>query len=540
MSDSNSDNKQNLAIDTDSINKLNSLGSDVAEDSYENYIDRSTRWWNVPHLRLLHFGIFLVTLSSTNNGYDGSMLNGLQSLPRWHDKMGDPTGYVLGHLSNGTIYGSLVSVLFAPYICDKWGRRAGIVIGQGINLVGSILQGLSTNYGFFLASRIILGLGTGISTVASPTLVSEVSYPSLRGPSTAFYNTCWYLGAVIAAWVTYGTRNIASDYCWRIPSYLQGAIPLIQVLTIFMVPESPRYYISKGKYEKAEKMLRKYHTGYGTDELSEGLVKFEMKEIETAIEMEKLQTNTSYLDFIKLKNFRKRLFLVLYTPCLMQLSGNGLVSYYLNKVLNSIGITSATKQLEINGCLMVYNMVLAMAAAFIIKYFRRRTLFLSSIAGMLICYVLWTILSALAAKNDYPTSLSNGVLAFIFLYYAAYDLGMNGLPILYVTEILPYTHRAKGVNLFALGQTCTLIFNGYVNPIGMDAIDWQYYIVWCSNLAVEFVVVWFFYPETSGRTLEEVAEVFGDDFSKTIYLPNQAKAQLDLDDKVKVQHQEDV
>lgn len=540
MSDSNSDsNKQNLVIDSDSIKKETSLGSDPVE-TFEDYIDTSTRWWSVPHLRLLNFGIFLVTLSSTNNGYDGSMLNGLQSLPIWHEKMGDPTGYVLGHLSNGTIYGSLVSVLIAPYISDIFGRRAGIVVGQTLNLIGSILQGASTNYGFFLASRIVMGLGTGISTVASPTLVSEVSYPSLRGPCTAFYNTCWYLGAVIAAWVTYGTRTIDDDYCWRIPSYLQGAIPFIQIITIFFVPESPRYYISKGKYDKAEKMLRKYHIGYSTNERDVGLVQFEMKEIETAIELEKIQTQTSYLDFIKLKNFRKRLFLVLYTPCLMQLSGNGLVSYYLNKVLNSIGITSSTKQLQINGCLMIYNMVLAMSAAFIIKYFRRRTIFLSSIAGMLVCYILWTILSALAVKNDYPTSLSNGVLAFIFLYYAAYDLGMNGLPILYVTEILPYTHRAKGVNLFALGQTCTLIFNGYVNPIGMDAIDWKYYIVWCSNLAAELVIVYFFYPETSGRSLEEVAEVFGDDFGKTIYLPNQAKAVLETDGKVKTEHQEEV
>lgn len=262
--------------------------------------------------------------------------------------------------------------------------------------------------------------------------------------------------------------------------------------------------------------MKKNHIGFSTDPRDLGLVDFEMKEIQATIELEKLTTKSSYMDFIKLPTFRKRTFLIIYTPMIMQLSGNGLVSYYLNKVLNSIGITDSDKQLQINGFLMLYNMILSMGVAFIVKFFKRRLMFLVSLSCMLISYILWTILSALADQRGYPKALSNGVLAFIFLYYAAYDIGFNGLPILYITEILPYTHRAKGLNISQFMQTLTLIYNGYVNPVAMDAIGWKYYIVWTVYLSVELVVVFFFFPETrlhKDVTLEEIGQIFGDEMA---------------------------
>ena len=268
--------------------------------------------------------------------------------------------------------------------------------------------------------------------------------------------------------------------------------------------------------DKAEAILRKFHTGNSNDPKDLALVDFEMKEIQAALELEKMANRTSYLDFIRVKSFHRRLFICIYIPCLMQLSGNGLVSYYLNKVLNSIGITGETKQLEINGCLMIYNMVLSMSFSACFNLFKRRFLFLTSLCLMLTFYIIWTALSAVNVQKGYPQSYGSGVLAMIFLYYASYDIGMNGLPILYLTEILPYSHRAKGVNIFQFVEKIALIYNGYVNPIAMDAIDWKYYIVWCCYLATEIVVVFFFFPETSGYTLEEVAKVFGDDVNTTV------------------------
>lgn len=160
-------------------------------------------WYKVPHLRYLNFCILLISLSSATLGYDSSMLNGLQSLGYWRDYMGNPTGTTLGALTNGTIFG------------------------------------LSTNYAFFLVSRIIAGAGLILSMVSSPALISEIAYPTHRHVTTTFFNTNYYIGAAIAAWVTFGTSDIDNDYSWRIPSYLQASLSVIQLSLFWMIPESP-------------------------------------------------------------------------------------------------------------------------------------------------------------------------------------------------------------------------------------------------------------------------------------------------------------
>ncbi|EGW34642.1 uncharacterized protein SPAPADRAFT_57693 [Spathaspora passalidarum NRRL Y-27907] len=510
--------KDNQIIDQESVSDHLDLQEHILEKGeIDQYLYLDKPWYKYKHFLILHWFVFLVTLTSTNNGYDGSMLNGLQVLDDWQHAMGHPTGAVLGALANGNTFGGLISFGFAAWFSDKFGRKTSIVVGQSFTILGAILQGASTNYAFFICARIILGAGFGLSTVSSPSLISELSYPKFRDTCTALYNTFWYFGAIIAAWVTFGTQPIPSAYAWRIPSYLQGALPLVQVLLFWWVPESPRYLISKGKDDKAREILHTFHCGNDGTEQAHRLVEFEVKEIKAALELEKVSNNASYFDFVTIPTFRRRLFLLIFTAVIMQLSGNGLVSYYLNKVLDTIGITDAKKQLEINGCLMIYNMVISWAAASVCQYLRRRTMFLSCITGMLVAYVIWTILSARFALGGFTdTSLANGVLAMIFLYYLAYDIGANGLPVLYVTEILPYSHRAKGLNVFFFSQNVILLYNGFVNPIAMDAIEWKYYIVYCCILAVELVLVYFFYVETSGYTLEEVARAFGDDPETTL------------------------
>lgn len=496
---------------------------------YEGNIDELAKldkpWYKYGYLVKLNLLIFLVTLTSTNNGYDGSMLNGLQSLSSWQKAMSHPTGATLGALSNGNTFGAILSTVCSSYLSDKFGRKYTIMGGQFITIIGACLQGASTNYAFFLSSRFVIGFGSGIATIPSPSIISEISYPTHRPTATAFYNCCWYLGALIAAWVTYGTRTLPTAYSWKIPSYLQGAIPAIQIAFFFMVPESPRYLVSKGRVDEAEAILTKWHGGGSSDERALKLVRFEMKEIEAALESEKERNQTKYSDFLRIPSFRKRLFLCIFTATFMQLSGNGLISYYLNLVLNSIGITEEKKQLELNGWLMFFNLIVASVASSVASMFRRRSMFLLCIGLMLVFFVIWTALSAVNQQRNFEQKgLGTGVLAMIFLYYAAYDIGANGIAVLYVTEILPYSHRTKGYNIFNFWIQVVVLFNGFVNPIAMKAITWKYYIVYCCVLAVELTVVYFFYPETSGYSLEEVAQVFGDDNLTTINFVQQVSS----------------
>lgn len=216
------------------------------------------------------------------------------------------------------------------------------------------------------------------------------------------------------------------SWAWRIPSLLQGALPLVQVLFVFLLPESPRWLVLKGREEEARKVLVKYHAG---GDNNSPLVDFEMREIVEQIEFDKRNAGTSYMEFLKTPGNRHRLFLTLMVPTMMQLSGNGLVSYYLHLVLNSIGMTSSVQQLRINGGLMIFNWGTALASASFVEIAGRRKLFLFSMMGMLTSYVIWTILSAINQERDFKdSSLGKGVLTMIFIYYLSYNAGLNGMP----------------------------------------------------------------------------------------------------------------
>lgn len=469
-------------------------------------------WYKYKHLLRLNCALSIPMLTSATSGYDGSLLNGLQSLTVFMHTMGDPTGAVLGALANGLVLGFIFTCWFSPWLSDKYGRKICIYVGASLMLIGVIIQTAANGYACFLVGRLVIGAGACTSGVGSPTLISETAHPRQREIMTALFNTLWYLGATIAAWVTFGTYFMhSSSWAWRIPSLIQGLPCLIQLLFTHLIPESPRYYVAQGRIADAKKVLMEYHTGNDQSEQSLALIEFELGEIKQAIEIEKLQKQAKFKTFFQTKaNFHR--FLIAFTvPIMMQFSGNSLVSYYLVKVLISIGITSSKKQLIINAILMLYNMIIAWVAITFVSKVNRRRMFLTCLSSMMCCYIVWTALSAINQQRDFKDkSLANGVLAMIFLYYAAYDIGLCGLPYLYLTECLPYNLRSKGVLIFFSMNQLTSVFNGFINPIAMDAIEWRYYIVWTCFLAFEIVVAYFLFPETRGYSLEEVAHVFGD------------------------------
>lgn len=192
---------------------------------------------------------------------------------------------------------------------------------------------------------------------------------------------------------------------------------------------------------------------------------------------------------------------------MIQWCGNGLVSYYLIPVLNNIGITNPEMQNLINGILQIFNYFTAIAAACTVDRVGRRRLFLISTAGMGVAFVIWTAISAVN-QQGMQKGLGIGVVVMIFVFFFFYNIAMNPIPMAYMLEILPFTLRAKGITVFNTAQMCSGIFNGFVNPIALDAIGWKYYIVYVVLVIVWGVMIWFCYPETKGYSLEEVALIF--------------------------------
>ncbi|KAI8943380.1 hypothetical protein NX059_001395 [Plenodomus lindquistii] len=484
-------------------------------------------WYRVPYLLRLNLLLLMPLMSSAVAGYDGSLMNGLQALPSWKRDFGNPQGHVLGAVNAAQSAGCVVVLPIVGILADKLGRRWTLLIGGVTIIIASIIQSVAVNLGMFIFSRALVGAGAITIIQPSPLLISELSYPTHRGILTALYWTFYYLGAILAAWSTYGLQKSSpeSHWAWRGPSILQGALPAMQLVFWWYLPESPRWLIANGRHEDARALLAKYHAG---GDSQHPLVKFEMIEITQAIELDAQTKDTKWSAVVAPVN-RKRIFITVFLGIMSQWAGNSVVSYYLTLVLDSVGVTDPDDQTLINGLLQVFNFGAAVMAAFLVDRLGRRTLFNWSGIGMTISFVIWTACSARfdMAGGD---GLGIAVIAFIFIYFFHYDIAYTPLVIAYSTEILPYNIRSKGLSLLLTVIYSSLVLLSFVTPIALENIGWRYYILFCCLLVLSVVVNWFILPETRGRSLEEISDLFEN--TEVAEIAEQTKLELGNTDHV--------
>ncbi|EHL01749.1 putative Lactose permease [Glarea lozoyensis 74030] len=455
-------------------------------------------------MRSLYIALMFAVLTSATNGYDGSMMNGLQALDEWKASFNNPNAATRGLLNAIMSVGSIVALPITPYIADIFGRRIGVITGCVIMIVGVVLQSIGINIEMFIASRFFIGFGVAIAHGAAPLLIAELTHPQHRAIFTTIYNSTWYFGSIVAAWLTYGTFKIDSAWSWRIPSMVQAAPSVIQLVAIWMVPESPRYLIAKGKDEQALNILAKAHA---RGNIEDELVQIEYREIRDTIKLEQEYESNGWVELFKTKGNRRRLIILVSLGFFSQWSGNGLVSYYMDDVLKGAGVLDPQLRLEINGILNIINFATALTMCFFIDKFGRRPLFLFATGGMLMAFVAWTIAAAQFVKTAVKAA-GTAEIFFIFLYYVFYNSAWSGLLVGYGVEILPYKLRAKGLTIMFLAVDLALFFNSYVNPVALDHLGWKYYIVYDCWLAFELGIVYFFFIETRNTPLEEIVKYF--------------------------------
>ena len=112
-----------------------------------------------------------------------------------------------------------------------------------------------------MGGRFLLGFGNSLAQMASPLLLTEIVHPQHRGPVTAIYNCLWNAGALLVSCIAWGTSNIASNWSWRSITLLQVLPSAVQLAGIWWVPESPRYLINKERHDEALDILAKWHAG---------------------------------------------------------------------------------------------------------------------------------------------------------------------------------------------------------------------------------------------------------------------------------------
>lgn len=349
-------------------------------------------------------------------------MNGLQALPQWNSDFGYPTGYILGLVNAIMPIAMFLALPILPWITDRFGRKVPIFIGSAGVIVASLIQLFSVNYGMFVFSRAILGFCGSFMIQPSALLIAELAYPTHRGKYTAAFFTMYYFGGIIASWITFACQNLHGSLAWKVPTIFQAALPLVQVCLIWFVPESPRWLVAKDRVQDASELLYRIHDPTPESQL----VARELSEMVESIHMEKEASLTTWRSLFATPGNRKRVAVAICVGLFAQWNGVAVVSYYLSKVLTSVGITSTFDQTLINGMLQIFNFGAALTGAFLVDRLGRRLLFLWSTAGMLVSYIVWTACSAVNAETG-SSAAGIMVVVCLFFYYFHYDIAYTPL-----------------------------------------------------------------------------------------------------------------
>ena len=362
----------------------------------------------------------------------------------------------------------------------------------------------------FVFARIFLGHGIVYAIVAGSALLGELGHPKERPFLGSMFNAFYSVGALLGAGIVLETIKIQSNWSWRLPSMLQAAPSVIQIVTVFMIPESPRWLVAKDRQEEALELLIHYHA---EGDASNPLPHAEFAEIKKAIEIENEERKRGWLEMFQSPAMRRRALVSGFLGVFCQFSGNALISQYLIVILEMIGIKDGYLALKFSVGREAWGFIVCFTLASITPRFPRRRMYLLCTTCLLLCYTAWTVAQArqMITKSD---AAGIAVIFFIFLYTPCYNIAYNALTYVYLIELWPFYARTKGVTWFQLWSRTASTFGGQVNPIGLKKIQWKYLFVYIAFLCFEIVFIYFLFPETHGKTLEELTFLFESEAEK--------------------------
>lgn len=230
----------------------------------------------------------------------------------------DPS--IVGLMIAATSIGAFVSFFPASYMADIFGRKWCVAIGSFLVILGSVIQvAVQSHWGFF-GARILAGIGTGTAQTAAPLLATEIAHPRQRQTATALYNACWCLGSIASAAVTFATLSMSTSWSWRVPCVLQAYWPVSQLVGLLLVPESPRWLVSKNRNDEALKILARYHANGNVDD---ELVQHEFHQICNTIAAE-ARDPRAWSSFFSSRGDAHRLVICILVGLMQEWAGNGM------------------------------------------------------------------------------------------------------------------------------------------------------------------------------------------------------------------------
>eukprot|EP00411_Alexandrium_monilatum_P076721 CAMPEP_0175495974 /NCGR_PEP_ID=MMETSP0096-20121207/4065_1 /TAXON_ID=311494 /ORGANISM="Alexandrium monilatum, Strain CCMP3105" /LENGTH=550 /DNA_ID=CAMNT_0016797967 /DNA_START=1 /DNA_END=1653 /DNA_ORIENTATION=+ len=426
-----------------------------------------------------------------------------------HDPQDLPSAYVqfLGFgsslLQAGAAAGAL---LLAPPLAGRLGRREAMLAGSVVTVVGVLPQMLTTYVPYFLLVRFVAGIGIGIVTYALPMFISEIAPTSIRGALGASMQLTTTIGSVIASllnlapWFTY-------EFSFSLPAYPA----IIVALGIFCFPMSPRFAILKwgrqgDPQQGADRALASLRRLRGNDELARA----ELLELQECLSAEAQEAPWGVI--LRDPSLRRRVLLANMLQWLQQFTGVNAILSYGPSLFRSSGVP--LNELLCAVITNLFNVVGTLVMVFIIDRLGRRFLLLLAAACMGIFMGVSALLAhmiSVASDDSSRTTLGWCLLFCVCGYMASFAIGWGGVPWVYPSEIFPMDVKEKALSTSVFSQWAANFLIAYLVPVQVNLMKpvgtFAFYTV-C--LVVAFILVYLFIPETAGRSLEEMDQLFGD------------------------------
>lgn len=427
------------------------------------------------------------------------------TLPDWKKSL------ITSILSAGTFFGAI----FAGDLADWFGRRTTIIAGCIIFIIGVILQTASSSLGLLVAGRLIAGFGVGFVSAIIILYMSEIAPKKVRGALVSGYQFCITIGILLASCVDYGTQNRRNTGSYRIPIAIQMLWALILGIGLFLLPESPRYFVRKGNLEKATHVLTRLR---GEPEGSE-YIQQELAEIVAnhEYEMSVIPQGGYFKTWAScftggLRNPSsnlRRTILGTSLQMMQQWTGINFIFYFGTTFFQEL--KTIHNPFLIGLVTTLVNVCSTPISFYIIEKYGRRSILIWGALGMVVCEFIVGIVGVTKGRiSENDPAAVRAQIAFIcfYIFFFATTWGPGAWVV--IGEIFPLPIRSRGVALSTASNwfwNCIIaVITPYMVGTGpKDAnLGSRVFFVWGSLCALCFLYAYILIPETKGLSLEQV------------------------------------
>ncbi|EGF98887.1 uncharacterized protein MELLADRAFT_50846 [Melampsora larici-populina 98AG31] len=457
-------------------------------------------------------------------GYDQGVMGGLLTLPTFVEVFPE-IDTISSHLttaqknSNSTLQGAAVALyeigcmmgaISCVYVGDKFGRRKVIFAGAAVMVIGTILQASAFGLAQLIVGRIVTGYGNGFITASVPVWQSECSKAHERGKLVMLEGTLITAGIMISYWVDFGLYFAShSSVSWRFPIAFQVVFALIIMATVLSLPESPRWLIKKGMIDEARSVLASLD---GLSDPHHHTVNKVITDVQKSLTTDDQAKSSSARNMFKMgktRNFHRAL-LAFMSQCFQQISGINLITYYAATIYENYLHLSPVLSRVLAACTGTEFFMASWIAVYTIERCGRRKLMLIGAVGMalsmgVLAFAAWAI-----DPHEGINSSAAAIVAtvFLFVFNTFFAIGWLGMSWLYPAEVVPLEIRAAATGVSTASNWIFNFLIVLITPVAFQHIGWKTYIIFAAINSFIVPSVYFFFPETAYRSLEEIDAIF--------------------------------